>query len=128
MDLIRHTKKLALWTGLWVISVAISTFGPLVLWGDLPIVTGISIFANLVIGWGMVRANMHHVLAQDEMQQRIAMEAMGLTLGLTVIVGIAYSQLDTTNLISTDAEISVLVMFMGLCYLVNLLLARRRYS
>lgn len=128
MDLRHHTKKLALWTGLWVVSLAIATFGPLMLWGELPLATATAIIINLAIGWGMVRANMHHVLAQDEMQQRIALEAMGLTLGFTVIVGIAYSQLDTTNLIEGDAEISFLVMFIGLCYLANLLLARRRYS
>lgn len=128
MDLRQHTKKLALWTGLWVTSLAIATFGPIMLWGDQALATATAIIVSLATGWGMVRANMLHVLAQDEMQQRIALEAMGLTLGLTVIVGITYSQLDTTNLIEGDAEISILVIFIGLCYLANLLLARRRYS
>jgi len=76
----------------------------------------------------MVRANINHLLSLDEMQQRIQLEAMGLTLGLTVIFGLAYSLLDITNVISVDAEISSLVIFMSLCYLVNLLVAQRRYA
>ncbi len=128
MNAIESTKHLAVWTALWLVSLAAASFGPILLWSDNNLITGAAIVLSLATGWGMVRANILHVLSQDEMQQRIMLEAMGLTLGLTLIVGIAYSLLDTSNLISNNAEISVLVMFMGLCYMANVLLARKRYS
>jgi len=123
-----HTKSLALWTGLWLVTTAIASFGPTLAWNGNVLLTGIAIAISVATGWLMVKANIKHVLAQDEMQQRIALEAMGLTLGMTLIAGIGYSLLDTSNLIHNDAEISVLVIFMGLAYLANLLLAQRRYS
>jgi len=123
-----HTKSLALWTGLWLVTTAIASFGPTLAWNGNVLLTGIAIAISVAAGWLMVKANIKHVLAQDEMQQRIALEAMGLTLGMTLIAGIGYSLLDTSNLIHNDAEISVLVIFMGLAYLANLLLAQRRYS
>lgn len=123
-----HTKSLALWTGLWLVTTAIASFGPMLAWNGNVLLTGIAIALSVAAGWLMVKANIKHVLAQDEMQQRIALEAMGLTLGMTLIAGIGYSLLDTSNLIHNDAEISVLVIFMGLAYLANLLLAQRRYS
>ncbi len=128
MNAIESTKHLARWTALWLVSLAAASFGPTLLWSGNNLITAVAIALSLATGWVMVRANILHVLSQDEMQQRIMLEAMGLTLGLTLIVGIAYSLLDTSNLIGNDAEISVLVMFMGLCYLANVWLARKRYS
>jgi xanthosine utilization system XapX-like protein len=44
-----------------------------------------------------------------------------------VVVGITYSLLDITNLIPMDAEIGILVGFMGITYLIALLVNRKRY-
>jgi hypothetical protein len=52
---------------------------------------------------------------------------MALTLGLVLVFGLAYSLLDTTDIISVDAEISVVVIFMGLTYLAAVLLNNQRY-
>jgi len=121
-------QQLALWTLVWLITQAIAAFGPNLLWQNNSLLSIAAIAVTLAAGWGMVRANINHLLSLDEMQQRIQLEAMGLTLGLTVIFGLAYSLLDITNVISVDAEISSLVIFMSLCYLVNLLVAQRRYA
>jgi hypothetical protein len=64
----------------------------------------------------------------DELERRIHLEAMGLTLGLTVVVGLSYSLLDTTDLIAYNAEISSLVLFTGVTYLVCLLVNTKRYQ
>lgn len=128
MNTVQHTKNLALWTGLWLITQASAAFGPHYLWPGNSTITWLAVALTLATGWGMVRANILHILSLDELQQRIQLESMGITLGLTLIVGLAYSLLDTTNLITHDAEISVLVIFMGLCYMANILLAQRRYA
>jgi len=124
----QRTQQLALWTLVWLITQAIAAFGPNLLWQNNSLLSIAAIAVTLAAGWGMVRANINHLFSLDEMQQRIQLEAMGLTLGLTVIFGLAYSLLDITNVISVDAEISSLVIFMSLCYLVNLLVAQRRYA
>jgi hypothetical protein len=51
------------------------------------------------------------------MHQKIQLEAMGLTLGVVLVAGMAYANLDVANLIGFDAEISHVVLLMGLTYL-----------
>jgi hypothetical protein len=75
----------------------------------------------------MIIANRNFFNSLDELQRKMQLEALGITLGLAVIVGITYSLLDSTNLISSDAEIGFLVGFIGITYFISLLIIRRRY-
>lgn len=75
----------------------------------------------------MILANKKHLQSLDEMQQSIQRDAMGVTLGVGLVLGLSYSNLDIANLISGDAEISVLVIIMGLTHMVTMLLLTRKY-
>lgn len=88
---------------------------------------GLSILATVGIGIQMLRANILHLRGLDELQQKIHLEAMSITLGLALIFGLAFSLLDTTNMISGDAEISFLVIFMGLTYVAAVFINNWRY-
>jgi len=121
------TFNLFLWTSAWVVSIAVATFGPIWVWESNRIMIGLSILATVGIGIQMLRANILHLLGLDELQQKIHLEAMSITLGLAVIFGLAFSLLDTTNMISGDAEISFLVIFMGLTYVAAVFINNWRY-
>ncbi|MEL6200590.1 MAG: hypothetical protein AAFR09_10375 [Pseudomonadota bacterium] len=122
-----HTLRLAQWTGAWLVTVALAVFGARFLWENNATLSVLAIALQAAVGAGMIIANKRHLLNLDELQQRIQLEAMGITLGVTLIAGIAYSSLDIVNVISGDAEISFLVMLMGITYLMSLLVVRRRY-
>ncbi len=126
-DCRKNTLNLAIWTGAWVISMAIVTFGPLFLWQENPTITLIGILINLGIGIGVIYANKKHLNSLDELQRKIQLEAMSITLGVAVIFGLSYSLLDTTNLIGYDAEISHLVILIGLTYLAGIIIGNLRY-
>jgi hypothetical protein len=121
------TFNLFLWTSAWVVSIAVATFGPIWVWESNKIVIGLSILATVGIGIQMLRANILHLRGLDELQQKIHLEAMSITLGLALIFGLAFSLLDTTNMISGDAEISFLVIFMGLTYVAAVFINNWRY-
>ena len=124
----RQTVKLAYWTLAWLITMAIATFGPQFLWAADGPLTLIAIVINLLIGFGMIWANKEHLKSLDELQQRIHLEAMGITLGVGLVVGLAYSNLDVSNVIRADAEISHLVILMGLTYLAGVFIGTRKYQ
>lgn len=124
----KNTIRLGFWTAAWTVTVALATFGPPFLWEYDKTLTILAIVVNLAIGVGMIIANKHHLEGLDELQQKIQLEAMALALGVTLIVGIAYSLLDITNVISTDAEISYLIILMGMTYLGTTIFKRKRYS
>jgi len=123
----KRILQLALWTWTWVATLALATFGPIFLWKENKTLTITAIIVNLINGGLMVLANVKMFRQYDELEQKIHAEAMGLTLGATVVVGLTYSLLDQTNLIQSDAEISVLIFFVGITYLVTLLINRKKY-
>ena len=124
----KNTKELRLWTLSWTLSMAIATFGPQFLWNEESVGTLLAIIVNLILGIRMILANRKFINSGDELQKKIHLESLGLTLGLTVIVGLSYSLLDQKNLISGDAEISVLVLFIGITYLVTMTINNRKYK
>ena len=124
----KHLLNLGLWTWSWVATLAIATFGPKFIWDDHAVLTTFAILTNLVNGVLMILANRKLFNHYDELERKIHLESLALTLGLTVIVGLTYSLLDQVNLIPFDAEIGILVGFVGLTYMITLLINRKRYS
>lgn len=123
----KRTIQLAIWTFSWMITMAIATFGPLYLWDAQTAYSLMAILINLANGIAMIIANRKLFNHYDELEKKLHLESMALTLGLTVIVGLSYSLLDQTNLIASDAEIAILVQFTGLTYYITLLINRKRY-
>lgn len=124
----KNTVRLAAWTGAWVLTMAIATFGPKFAWDGNETLTLIAIIVNLAIGIGMIVANKNHLRALDEMHQKVQLEAMGLALGVGLVAGLGYSLFDVTNLVPFDAEISHLVILTGLTYAIATFLGLRRYQ
>jgi len=124
----KNTVRLGIWTAAWVLSLAVATFGPMLLWGENRVLTSIALAVNLAAGAGMILANKHHLNGLDELQQKIQLEAMALALGVALVVGLAYSTADTTDLMYKDAEISYLVILVALTYLAGIFFGHRRYQ
>ena len=123
----KHLIQLAIWTWLWVATMAVATFGPSHLWDASKVLTTMAIGTNLLTGSLMILANRKLFNHFDELERKIHLESLGLTLGLTVVVGLSYSLMDQVNLIPMDAEIGALVGFIGVTYLVTLFINRKRY-
>jgi hypothetical protein len=124
----KRLKQLAFWTMLWTLTMAVASFGPKFLWDGNTLLTILAILVNLAIGVGMILMNRKLIMEGDELEKKIQLESMGLTLGLAVVVGLSYSLLDSTNLISMDAEIGFLVIFIGLTYMTSLALNNKKYQ
>ncbi len=124
----RTTVRLMIWTAVWTTSVGLSTFGPKFFWDYHTLYTALSIALALGAGYGMILAIKENLKSMDEMQQRIQLNAMGITLGAVLVVGVAYSTMDQTNLISGDADIGVLILFMSITYIISTIAGRIRYQ
>ncbi len=116
-----HTTHLMIWTAAWVLTVAISKFG------FIPF-TLLALLLNIGVGMGMIWANIRFLNGQDELMRKVQLEAMGISLGVSVVGGIALSLSNSANLIPFDAQISHLVLLIGLTYIVSLVINMRRYA
>ena len=123
----KRVKKLAIWTWTWVATMAIATFGPEFIWDNHPFLTPFAIVVNLANGVLMILANGDLFNHFDELERKIHLEAMGITLGLAVVVGLTFSLLDQKDIIPFDAEIGYLVMFIGITYMIAMVINRKRY-
>lgn len=121
-------KNLALWTLLWVVSLALATFGPKFLWEENTTWSMLSIAINTAFGVGMILANIKYLNVLDELQKKIQMDAMGIALGIGIVGGLSYSVMDIANVISSDAEIGFLVMLISISYMIALFVGKKRYS
>lgn len=108
--------------------MAIATFGPEYIWDDHTVLTTLAVSVKFANGILMIIANKNLFNNFDELERKIHLESLALTLGLAVVVGLSYSLLDVTNLIGYDAEIGNLVLFIGVTYLVCVGVNTRRYT
>ena len=124
----KNTLVVFYWTIAWLLTTALVRFGPEYIWQSNILFTGLAILLNVVIGFGMVLAVKRYLMGLDEMQQKIQMDAMALSLGVGLVVGLGYQSMGQTNLIPFDAEISHMIMLMSLTYIVGILVGRRKYQ
>ncbi|TKB46749.1 hypothetical protein [Thalassotalea mangrovi] len=124
----KRTRNLALWTLAWVLTMALATLGPALLWQEDKLFSMLAIGLNVLLGFGMIYANVIHLRGLDEMQQKVQLQSMGITLGIGMVLGFAYSNLDIANVIATDAEISHLMMIMAITYMISLVIGLKRLS
>lgn len=123
----KNTRNLALWTAGWLLSTALAAFGPKGIWDFNTWLTIVAILINLVVGFAMILANKRLLLGLDELQQKIQLGAMGLALGVGLVVGIGYEQLEDAMLISFEPEISHLMIVMAITYMAGIIIGQRRY-
>ncbi len=124
----QNTRSLRNWTMAWTLSMAIAAFAPKYLWDFNIIISMAAIIISLVFGVGMLLSNRRYLRGLDEMQQRIMYDAMGLSLGVGLVVGLTYDLLEDIKLISFQPEIAHLVIIMCLTYLGGIIAGHRKFQ
>ena len=123
----KHTKILMAWTFAWVASLAFLSGGVNYLWDSL-LITKIGLLINLAIGVGMIIANKNLFNHYDELQKKIQFEAMALTLGLAVVVGVVYEISFDFGVIDSEPEFEYLVFFICFSYIASTIINSLRYK
>ncbi len=124
----KNTTRLFSWTIAWVLTLAIATFGRLFIWEDNETISLIAISFNLAIGIGYILANKNYLRGLDELQQKIQLEATALALSVGIVAGLTYSLLAQAKIVHPHAEISNLIILMGITYSIGIFLGNRRYK
>ena len=123
----KNTSYLGIWTGTWLVTMALAAFGPKLLWNFNTALSVSAILVNLAVGAGMIYANIRYLNGLDELHRKIQLEAFAVALGVGVVSGLSYSMLDVANVIAFDAEISHMVMVIGITYLITFVRNTIRY-
>ena len=124
----KNTLLLFYWTAAWVLTTALVNFGTEYIWLSNKLFTSLAILLNVVIGFGMILTVKRYLKGLDEMQQKIQLDAMALSLGVGLVIGLGYSSMGQTNLIPIEPEISHMIMLMSITYIVGIFAGLRKYQ
>ena len=124
----KNTKRLFIWSVVWVLATAGVAFGPKNLWNFNTLPTILVVLIHIGIGFGMIRVFKQYLLGLDELQRKIQLDAMALSLGIGLVLGSSYELLEDIKLIPFEPEIPHLVMMMSLTYVVGTVLGHRKYQ
>jgi hypothetical protein len=119
--------RLACWQGAWLAATALMKFGPKFLWNQVLVFTLLAIGLDVVVGVGMILAHKKYVAELDELQQKVYLNALGITVGVALIAGVPYSVMDFYHVISFHAEIWHLLILMSLTFVLSFLYGTWRY-
>ena len=124
----KNTIWLGIWTGAWLVTTALVSFGPKLIWDFNTPLTVLAVLVNLAVGGGMILANKTYLGGLDEMQQKIFRDSAALTLGVGLVAAVSYKMLKDVRLISFEPDISHLLVLMALTFLGAMIAGNRKYQ
>lgn len=119
--------RLFYWNGAWAAATALMVFGPKFLWNKALVFTLLAVGLDVAVGIGMILANKKYIAELDELQRKVQLNSMGLTLGVALTAGVPLSVMDAYHLIPFHADIAYLLILMSLTFAVSNLYGTRRY-
>ena len=96
------------------------SFGPTVFWRFDTSLTFLAIAVNLIAGGFMLYSVFRHLKNMDELQRQTHLEAMVLTLGITMVLTVIYGALPQANLLTSAQPASVLFVI-GVSYILSVI-------
>jgi hypothetical protein len=125
----KHTLKLFYWTVAWLLAIALLAFGDKFLWQEGSSTHAVIAFAiAVVVGIGMVIVNKNYLKDLDELQQKVMLEAMGITLGVPLAVGAPYSLLIEAGVVPSEDFFAYLIILMSLTFIASYIAGIWRYK
>ncbi|MCH8014377.1 MAG: hypothetical protein IH823_06250 [Candidatus Dadabacteria bacterium] len=95
-------------------------------WHSSALISILAIVINAGIGIGMIVTYMRFLTELDELQRKIQLDSLALSMGIGLVGSFSYSLLVTAKFIS-DAEISDIILLMVLTYMVGIIVGQVRY-
>ena len=125
-EALRSVARLALWTLAWAATLALARFGPTHLW-DSQVASWAAVAANLAAGIGWIVAHARYLRGIDELQRKIMMDALAVTLGVGWVGGFAYVVADAADLVTRSVGAGVFPALLGVVYMVAIFASNIRY-
>ena len=125
--LLNITSQLFSWVGAWLATCALMSFGPRFLWNSAAAFTLLAVGLNFCAGVGLIVAHKRYLANLDELQRKVYLHALWITVGVVLIVSLPYAVLDRFDIVHLKAEVSDVLILMTVTFLASLLNGLRRY-
>lgn len=123
-----RTTRLAAWTLVWLLTIGLAKLGPGFLWGaHLVVLNWAGVVVNLIVGIVWIVAFTHYLRGLDELQRKVMLDALAITLGIGWVAGFAYATASAIGLISPHVDLVAVPVLLAATYLVAVAVGRLRY-
>jgi hypothetical protein len=123
---IRDNLVLVMWVFAWMAALTVADKAALYGWWSAEWLTMLAIAVHVAIGIGMIFKFMSMLRGMDDLQRKIQLEALSLSLGISMVGCAAYSLLVTWGYI-VDEEVTDIFMLMCVSYAASSLFGVWRY-
>ena len=124
---LKNILQLVSWGGAWVGTCALMALGPRFLWNKASVFTLLAVGLNVCVGVGLILAHKKYLASLDELQRKVYLDALGITVGVVLIVAIPYAVLDGYNIVHLKNEVSGLMILMSVTFLASFFYGTWRY-
>ena len=112
----KNVIRLFRWNGAWAAATALMALGPKFLWNKALLFTLLAVGLDVAVGVGMILVNKKYLAELDELQRKVQLNSMGITLGVGLIAGVPFSVMDSYHLMPFHADIASLLILMALTF------------
>ena len=123
---IKNNIRLLCWVFAWVGTMVVADKAELYEWHSSALISVLAIVIHTGIGFGMIVTFMRFLKQLDDLQRKIQLDALALSMGVGLVGSFSYSLLVTAKFIS-DTEISDIILLMIVTYMVGLIVGQVRY-
>ncbi|BBH68597.1 hypothetical protein ACTI_52820 [Actinoplanes sp. OR16] len=125
---LKATGLLAIGTFGWTATVALAQFGPDHLWdSSQTALSWAAVVLNLAAGFGWIATFMRYLRAVDELERKIMLDALAITLGVAWVSGFAYIVADAADLVARELDVAALAVLMSVVFVGSIAVGRFRY-
>ena len=121
----KNNIRFLCWTLAWAVTMVLADKAELYGWHSSSMISIIAIVVNTGLGLGMIMAFMRFLKGMDELQQKIQLNSLAMSVGVGMVGGFTYSLLATANFIA-DAEASDVLLIMSVTYMVGVMIGQIR--
>jgi hypothetical protein len=124
---LKNILQLAGWAGAWLGTCALMALGPRFLWNKALVFTLAAVGLNFCVGVGLILVHKKYLASLDELQRKVYLDALGITVGVVLIVAIPYAVLDRYDIVHLKNEVSGLMILMSVTFLASFFYGTWRY-
>ena len=123
---IKNANIVNLWALAWAVSLGLISFLSKYQWYSPGFPTILAFTVQTGIGIGMLFAFIRFLKNLDEMERKIQLDALALSVGVTVVAFASYSILEKSGIVP-DLKSSYLIALIAFTYMAGIVFGRIRY-
>ena len=123
---IQNANRVNICALLWASSLCVVIFCADYEWFSGIFIVAVAFLVNVIIGLVMVLSYRKLLINLDEMERKIQLDALAISVGVTIVSYAGYSILEKSSVLP-ELKASYLIVLISLSYVVGILSGRLRY-